>query len=57
VGACGVQLQPLVDALRNTLLEHSVLHADETPVSMLARARRKPTRPTSGPTAPHRLPT
>jgi hypothetical protein len=57
VGACGVQLQPLVDALRNTLLEHSVLHADETPVSMLAPGKRKPTRPTSGPTAPHRLPT
>jgi len=36
VGACGVQLQTLVDELRNTLLEHSVLHADETPVSMLA---------------------
>jgi len=35
VGACGVQLQPLVDALRDELLKHSVLHADETPVSML----------------------
>ena len=35
VGACGVQLQPLVDALRGELLKHSVLHADETPVAML----------------------
>jgi transposase len=35
VGACGVQLQPLVDALREELLMHSVLHADETPVAML----------------------
>jgi transposase len=35
VGACGVQLQPLVDALRDELLKHSVLHADETPVAML----------------------
>ena len=35
VGACGVRLQPLVDALRETLLEHAVLHADETPVAML----------------------
>jgi transposase len=35
VGACGVQLQPLVDALRGELLTHSVLHADETPVAML----------------------
>ena len=35
VGQCGVQLQPLVDALRAELLRHSVLHADETPVAML----------------------
>jgi transposase len=35
VGQCGVQLQPLVDALRAELLGHSVLHADETPVAML----------------------
>ena len=41
VGTCGLQLQPLVDAVRNTLLEHSVLHADETPVSMLAQGKKK----------------
>ena len=35
VGNCGVQLQPLVDALRSEILTHSVLHADETPVQML----------------------
>ena len=35
VGVCGVQLQPLVDALRSAVLAHRVLHADETPVSML----------------------
>jgi hypothetical protein len=35
VGACGVQLQPLVQALRAELQRHSVLHADETPVQML----------------------
>jgi len=35
VGVCGVRLQPLVDALRATLLHRSVLHADETPVAML----------------------
>ena len=35
VGVCGVQLQPLVDALRGTVLAHRVLHADETPVAML----------------------
>jgi transposase len=35
VGECGVQLQPLVDALRGELLRQVVLHADETPVAML----------------------
>jgi len=35
VGICGVRLRPLVDALKATLLERSVLHADETPVAML----------------------
>lgn len=35
VGTCGVQLQPLVDALRVDVLCHPVLHADETPVAML----------------------
>ena len=36
VGACGVALQPLVDALATHLLGHSVLHADETPVAVLS---------------------
>jgi len=35
VGECGVQLQPLVDALAAQMLRHDVLHADETPVAML----------------------
>lgn len=35
VGQCGVQLQPLVDALKAEMLTYSVLHADETPVEML----------------------
>ena len=35
VGACGVRLQPLADALRVLLLTRAVLHADETPVPML----------------------
>lgn len=35
VGSCGVQLQPLVDALKDDVLRRSVLHADETPVQML----------------------
>ena len=33
VGACGAQLMPLVDALRDCVLSHSVLHADETPLN------------------------
>jgi len=41
VGTCGVQLQPLVDALRDELLKHSVLHADETPVAMLKPGKGK----------------
>lgn len=35
VGACGLGLQPLVDALKAALLTRTVLHADETPVPML----------------------
>ena len=35
VGSCGVQLQPLVDALKAEILSHRVVHADETPVQML----------------------
>lgn len=35
VGAVGVALQPLVNALRRELLTHDVLHADETPVDQL----------------------
>jgi transposase len=29
------RLQPLVDALRDAVLEHGVIHVDETPVQML----------------------
>ena len=35
VGTCGAQLQPLVDALKAEVLQHRVLHGDETPVAML----------------------
>jgi transposase len=41
VGTCGVQLQPLVDTLRDELLRHAVLHADETPVAMLKPGKGK----------------
>jgi len=35
VGQMGVALQPLVEALKDAMLAHPVLHADETPVAML----------------------
>lgn len=35
VSQCGHELQPLVDALRRCVLEHRIIHADETPVRML----------------------
>jgi transposase len=41
VGQCGVQLQPLVDALKAVMLKSAVLHADETPVAMLKPGNRK----------------
>lgn len=41
VGRCGVELQPLVDALRDVLLQEAVLHADETPVAMLAPGKKR----------------
>jgi hypothetical protein len=41
VGACGVQLQPLVDALHQEILQQHVLHADETPVQMLSPGKGK----------------
>jgi transposase len=41
VGECGVQLQPLVDALAREMLNQKVLHADETPVAMLAPGKGK----------------
>lgn len=41
VGVCGVQLQPLVNALREVVLEHNVVHVDETPVQMLAPGEKK----------------
>ena len=41
VGHCGVQLQPLVDALRDIVLKQSIVHADETPVQMLAPGMKK----------------
>jgi len=41
VGVCGVQLQPLVDALKIAMFQSAVLHADETPVAMLKPGNKK----------------
>ncbi len=41
VGRTGVELQPLVDALREAVLAQRVVHADETPVQMLAPGQKK----------------
>ena len=41
VGVCGVQLQPLVDALKTAMLQSGVVHADETPVAMLKPGNKK----------------
>ncbi|UZE09014.1 IS66 family transposase [Pseudomonas corrugata] len=41
LGQTGVQLQPLVDALREVALAQRVVHADETPVEMLAPGEKK----------------
>ena len=41
LGICGVRLAPLGDALREFILDHSVIHVDETPVSLLAPGRGK----------------
>src|SRR5574337_75265 len=41
VGICGVRLAPLADALREFILGHRVVHADETPVRLLAPGKGK----------------
>lgn len=35
VGRCGVALEPLVSRLHELLLSEPILHADETPVSIM----------------------
>ncbi len=45
VGLCGAQIQPLVDALKEEILAHPMLHADETPVAMLSPDNKKMNRP------------
>lgn len=35
IGQCGVQLEPLAQALRQYVLQRAVLHGDETPIKLL----------------------
>ena len=41
VGICGVRLAPLAEALKDFIVGHAVIHADETPVALLAPGRGK----------------
>ena len=41
IGICGVRLAPLAEALKDFILSHSVIHVDETPVSLLAPGKGK----------------
>jgi transposase len=41
IGVCGVRLAPVADALREFILGHDVIHADETPVKLLAPGQGK----------------
>jgi transposase len=41
IGVCGVRLAPLADALKDFILSHGVIHADETPVKLLAPGQGK----------------
>ncbi|AOA59869.1 IS66 family transposase [Acinetobacter larvae] len=42
IGRCGIELEPLVDALKHVLLQHRVIHADETPVTVMQIGEKKP---------------
>jgi hypothetical protein len=46
MGICGVRLAPLADALREFILSHSVIQADETPIKLLAPGKGKTHRAT-----------
>jgi len=41
IGICGVRLTPLADALKDFIVGHAVVHADETPVKLLAPGKGK----------------
>lgn len=35
IGCCGVELEPLANALKQVMLQQQVIHADETPVTIM----------------------
>ena len=35
IGRCGVELEPLANALKEVVLQQRVIHADETPVTIM----------------------
>jgi len=41
VGRCGVELEPLAEALKQIIVQQQVIHADETPVTMMKIAENK----------------
>jgi len=43
-GICGVRLTPLAEALKDFILGHEVVHADETPIKLLAPGKGKTSR-------------
>ena len=51
VGQCGVRLQSVVDTLKEQLLRCAVVHADETPVAMLAVASCRISAAATGPSS------
>ena len=44
IGICGVRLRPLAEALKDFIVGHDVVHADETPVKLLAPGKGKTTK-------------
>lgn len=44
IGICGVRLAPLAAALREFIVSHAVVHADETPIKLLAPGKGKTAR-------------
>lgn len=44
IGICGVRLTPLANALKDFILGHDVVHADETPIKLLAPGKGKTSR-------------